>query len=382
MDGPAAVKVKSLDIAAPFRAALKETVAALAVRPKLVGFLANDDPAARQYAEWTAKAFEGDGLRYELRECAPEDLESSLHKANIDPDVHGIMIYYPVYGIGAQTFAGGSQDDYLRDSIAVEKDVEGLCHTYRSNLYRNIRFVDAEQQKKCILPCTSLSVVKILEHLKVYDATLPIGHRMHGKVVTVINRSEIVGRPLAAMLANDGATVYSVDIDSIYVFKQGRLIPADEGLTAEQCVRQAEIIVTGVRRLPPPASVHPRQLHKMRTLAEWKSRLSPHGDANKRTNSLMQSPPPSALPTFDRPRFLTERRVSRYRSSRTSCLPSGCSPARLWSTSRRSRTSPSPTCWPSRASATSRSSGRSRECTPPRPCLDPRPAQQAVSVRP
>jgi methylenetetrahydrofolate dehydrogenase (NAD+) len=30
---------------------------------------------------------------------------------------------------------------------------------------------------------------------------------MHGKVATVINRSEIVGRPLAAMLANDGAKV-------------------------------------------------------------------------------------------------------------------------------------------------------------------------------
>jgi methylenetetrahydrofolate dehydrogenase (NAD+) len=33
------------------------------------------------------------------------------------------------------------------------------------------------------------------------------------KVVTVINRSEVVGRPLAALLANDGARVFSVDID-------------------------------------------------------------------------------------------------------------------------------------------------------------------------
>eukprot|EP01052_Picozoa_sp_SAG31_P019522 SAG31_NODE_1427_length_8392_cov_5.283613_3_plen_128_part_00 len=98
-------------------------------------------------------------------------------------------------------------------------------------------------------PCTALSVVKILEHLNVYDSALPIGHRMHGKVVTVINRSEIVGRPLAAMLANDGATVYSVDINSIYVFKQGRLIPAEDGTTPEDCVRRADIIVTGVRAL-------------------------------------------------------------------------------------------------------------------------------------
>ena len=99
---------------------------------------------------------------------------------------------------------------------------------------------------------------------------------MHGKVVTVINRSEIVGRPLAAMLANDGATVYSVDIDSIYVFKQGRLIPADDdGITAEACVRKAEIVVTGVRILVlfhPDYLIVPQQL--MKHLAERKSHLS------------------------------------------------------------------------------------------------------------
>mmetsp|Transcript_362 Transcript_362/g.591 ORF Transcript_362/g.591 Transcript_362/m.591 type:complete len:171 (-) Transcript_362:100-612(-) len=37
-------------------------------------------------------------------------------------------------------------------------------------------------------------------------------------VVTIVNRSEILGHPLAVMLSNDGATVYSIDIDSILVF--------------------------------------------------------------------------------------------------------------------------------------------------------------------
>jgi len=102
-------------------------------------------------------------------------------------------------------------DDYLRDSIAKEKDVEGLCHLYRYNLYHNIRYLDKERQVKCILPCTPLAVVKILEALGVYgpdgqhlhDQQHPLD-RLRGKVVTIINRSEIVGRPLAAMLANDG----------------------------------------------------------------------------------------------------------------------------------------------------------------------------------
>ncbi len=38
-------------------------------------------------------------------------------------------------------------DDYLRDSVPIEKDVEGLCHTYRHNLYHNIRYVDTTTQK-------------------------------------------------------------------------------------------------------------------------------------------------------------------------------------------------------------------------------------------
>jgi len=64
-----------------------------------------------------------------------------------------------------------------------------------------------------------------------------VGRKLEGKIVTVINRSEIVGRPLAAMLANDGAEVYSVDINSIYKFSGGRLHPCPNA-TPESCVRQ------------------------------------------------------------------------------------------------------------------------------------------------
>ena len=63
---------------------------------------------------------------------------------------------------------------------------------------------------------------------------------MEGKVVTVINRSEIVGRPLAAMLANDGADVYSVDINSIYLFRGGRLQKVTDE-TVESLVRKVSL---------------------------------------------------------------------------------------------------------------------------------------------
>ena len=213
-----------------------------------MGLLANSDPAARKYAEWTGRACRADGLRYDLRIVDdPVDVDRTLQSLNDDPDVHGIIVYYPIFG-QVESYSGSGMDDYLRDSVSHRKDVEGLCHTYRSNLYRNVRFLDYPTNcTKCVLPCTALSVVKILESIpQAYDKSRPIGRRMEGKVVTVVNRSEIVGRPLAAMLANDGAEVYSVDIDTIYLFRAGRLHKCAEGETPESCVRKSNVVITGV----------------------------------------------------------------------------------------------------------------------------------------
>jgi methylenetetrahydrofolate dehydrogenase (NAD+) len=152
------------------------------------------------------------------------------------------MVYYPIFG-QEETFSGASQDDYLRDSVSYKCDVEGLCHLYRSSLYRNVRYL--EPGIKCLVPCTALSVVKILEACGCFNLKKPIKQQLQGKTVTIINRSEIVGRPLAAMLANDGAKVFSVDINSIFLFAGGRLEQVTT-MTPEECVRQSNIVVTGV----------------------------------------------------------------------------------------------------------------------------------------
>jgi methylenetetrahydrofolate dehydrogenase (NAD+) len=248
---PGARRVPPDEVAAPFRAEIREAVAQMpgSVGPKLVGFLANADPSARQYAEWTGRAFQADSLRFELREVDETNLEEELEKANCDPAVHGIMIYYPVFG-QRPSFHGGSHDDYLRDTVSAYKDVEGLSHYYRRALYKNQRFVDKDCTRKCVLPCTPLAVVKTLEHLDVYDNHLPVGERLAGKTVAVVNRSEVVGRPLAAMLANDGATVYSIDIDSVYIFRRtaglGHLEIPPEGTSAETALRSSDIVILGV----------------------------------------------------------------------------------------------------------------------------------------
>ena len=247
-----AVKVSAATVAKPFREEVQQMISKFGFQPKLVGFLANDDMGAKKYAEWTGRACAADGIDFELREVPMLELEERLHEANEDPAVHGIMIYYPCFG-AFPSFSGGSMDDFLRDSISIEKDVEGLCHTYRTNLYRNRRFLSERDSgpglggtKKCILPCTPLAIVKILESDEVgaYDKALPKGDQMRGKVVTVINRSEIVGRPVAAMLANDGADVYSADIDSLYLFRRGKLLTTEE--TVETACKKSDVIITGV----------------------------------------------------------------------------------------------------------------------------------------
>lgn len=231
-------------IAKPFVEELTAGVNRLEKKPTLVGFLANTDPAAKMYAQWTGKTCESIGFNYELREVDKENLEEAIWDANEDDNVDGIMVYFPVFG--------NRQDQYLQQVLSKDKDVEGLSHIYVQNLYHNVRFLDKAQTQKSILPCTPLAVVKVLEHLGVYNTVLPYGNRLYGKTVTVVNRSEIVGRPLAALLANDGATVYSVDITGVKKFTRGDGIKArmhhatDVDIDWKDAASQSDVIITGV----------------------------------------------------------------------------------------------------------------------------------------
>lgn len=248
MSRPAGRTILASTIAKPYQEEVIAAVNKLSFRPTLVGFLANDDPAARMYANWTGKTCESLGFTYKLVETSKNDLETSLIKANKDNDVNGIMVYFPVFG--------DKQDQYLQQLISPEKDVEGLNFLYYHNLYHNVRFLDPpHNQQKSIIPCTPLAMVKILEYLGVYNNILHYGNRLYGKKVLIVNRSEVVGRPLAALLANDGATVYSVDINNIQQFTRGddllerrHLVKDlnDDESSLEKLAPQCDVIITGV----------------------------------------------------------------------------------------------------------------------------------------
>jgi len=235
-------KVGVANISAVFDAEIKDYVASAKEAPLLVTFLANADPAAVTYAKMTKRACERNGVRFELREVDKFQLEEAVIAANEDPSVHGILVYYPVFG--------GNVDDYLRDVISYEKDVEGLNHRYRYALYHNIRTLDEEGTKKCVLPCTPLAIVKILEQLGAYNRTMPVGQQLCGRTAVVYNRSEVVGRPLGAMLANDGATVYSIDVTGMLCYTKGRVAGTikveDTSISQKEALAKASLVIAGV----------------------------------------------------------------------------------------------------------------------------------------
>ncbi|KAL1902050.1 Methylenetetrahydrofolate dehydrogenase [NAD(+)] [Ceratocystis pirilliformis] len=225
-----------------------QTLETLSKKPSLVAFLANSDPHAMQYAEWSKKTCEENGFHFELRQVDKEELEEKILEANVDDKVDGIIVYYPI-------FPGNlMHDKYIQETVALDKDVEGLCHTHLHNMYHNVRFLDAPTNlKKSILPCTPLAVVKIMEFLQLYNPLLAYGNRLYGKTITIINRSEVNGRPLAALLANDGATVYSVDITGVQVFTRGQGIRQvrhqvhdKEGWELKDALPLSDVIIGGV----------------------------------------------------------------------------------------------------------------------------------------
>jgi len=68
--GPAE-KIKADDIATVFRSEIRADVEALkakGITPTLVGFLGTGDVSAKKYSEWTSKACEADGIKFEVRE--------------------------------------------------------------------------------------------------------------------------------------------------------------------------------------------------------------------------------------------------------------------------------------------------------------------------
>jgi len=227
-------------VAASFRAQLREELAELPERLTLLGLLAEGHGPSATYAEYTRKGCAEVGMDFRLERVRPEHAEQAVRRASADEAVHGVLVYYPI--------AGGEDDDWLRELVDPRKDLEGLHSFWARCLYENRRFLDAGRTRRAILPSTPLAILKLLEAAGVTDAAR--ARPLDGVRACVFNRSKVVGHPLAAMMANDGARVTSFDVDGSLAFEPGEELDPHHThrttVTRADALATADVVITGV----------------------------------------------------------------------------------------------------------------------------------------
>ncbi|HHP0358239.1 TPA: bifunctional methylenetetrahydrofolate dehydrogenase/methenyltetrahydrofolate cyclohydrolase FolD [Campylobacter jejuni] len=201
----------------------------------LAVILVGDNPASQTYVKSKAKACEECGIKslvYHLNENTTQnELLALINTLNHDDSVHGILVQLPLPDHICK--------DLILESIISSKDVDGF-HPINVG-YLNLGL------KSGFLPCTPLGVMKLL---KAYEIDL------EGKDAVIIGASNIVGRPMATMLLNAGATVSVCHIKtkdlSLYT-RQADLIIVAAGcvnLLRSDMVKEGVIVVdVGINRL-------------------------------------------------------------------------------------------------------------------------------------
>eukprot|EP00960_Hanusia_phi_P042042 755278-Hanusia_phi.AAC.4 len=136
-------------------------------------------------------------------------------------------------------FFSGSCDDVIREMISVEKDVEALSQPYRERLKMNIRLLDSPVTPASVCPMLCLLAPKLIPaEQNIFRFTIDACPWGPGSM------SDVVGRPLACMLANDGATVFGVDDRETTLVQPCCEVPTD--LEFKDVIKLSDVLVTGV----------------------------------------------------------------------------------------------------------------------------------------
>jgi len=153
-------------------------------KPCLSVILVGENPASKIYVRKKEEACGRVGIEFKKIELPESEEEEEIikiiKKLNSDSNVSGVLVQLPL--------PRHIDTKKVIDVISPYKDVDGLTKENMGNLILG---------DEKISPCTPLGIIKMLEK---------IGISVEGKDVTIVNHSNIVGRPLAAMLLNRGAT--------------------------------------------------------------------------------------------------------------------------------------------------------------------------------
>jgi len=174
--------ISGSDMAASIREEVKERIVTLkesGLTPGLAVVLVGEDPASQAYVGMKNKDATEVGIHSRQitlpEETSEEELLGVVAGLNADPEIHGILVQLPL----------PDQIDEAKILLAIDptKDVDGFHPVNVGRL--------ASGDPDVLVPCTPAGVVQML---------LRSGHDPGGKHVVVVGRSNIVGRPMAALL--------------------------------------------------------------------------------------------------------------------------------------------------------------------------------------
>lgn len=164
---------------------ISEFVSKTGTTPGLAVLLVGNDPASHTYVAMKAKACKEVGLYsivHEMPDTVKEDdILSTIKMINENPKVHGLLVQLPLPKHVDAT--------KILEAVDPAKDVDGF-HPF--NLGRLVAGLDT------FVPCTPLGVMELLAEY---------GIEVKGKDCVVVGASNIVGKPMASLLLNAGATV-------------------------------------------------------------------------------------------------------------------------------------------------------------------------------
>lgn len=236
-------KKAAAEIKQEIAAAVEKRVAQGKRRPHLAAILVGHDGGSETYVAHKIKAcaecgFESSLIRFESTDEEPlpqSELIAAVEKLNNDPDIDGFIVQLPL--------PKHIDENAIIEAINPEKDVDGF---HPVNVGRQSLGLP------CFHSATPAGIVELLARN---------GIATSGKRVVVIGRSNIVGKPLAAMLMQKGdranATVtvcHSATPDLASVTRQADILVAALGrpgfVTADMVADGATVIDVGTTRVP------------------------------------------------------------------------------------------------------------------------------------
>ena len=152
------------------------------VFPKLVIFYSSKNPVTETYRRLKEKYGEDILIKVERRKVAVEFMKKEIQKANLDENIHGIIVQLPLEDINGKKISKEETEQILSE-ISKEKDVDGL-------------------NDGAFVPATAQAINWLLAG---YNISL------ENKKVAIVGQGKLVGAPLSKMLEISGVPVSKFD---------------------------------------------------------------------------------------------------------------------------------------------------------------------------